>query len=204
MSYSAANADGAQYSVDGQTWLKAPGNPASIVLPADGVAHTVRLRATRSSDGAVDSTPAAASLKICPRAGCSSTQAVDNLALGRPARASSSERSDLAPEKGNDGSQTTRWGSAFQDNQWWQVDLGAVQTVGRVSINWFSTFARSYRLSVSQDGTNWTAVKDVSPTSDGWKTTTFAPMSARYVRVTGLTRDTRFGVSFYEFCVFAS
>jgi len=108
------------------------------------------------------------------------------------------------PPKGNDGLQSTRWSSAFRDGQWWQVDLGAQRTVGRVSINWFSTYARAYRLAVSTDGSTWTDVADVKPSSDGWKTTVFAPRDVRYVRVTGLKRDPRFGISFYEFRVFES
>src|SRR5687768_10019838 len=48
-----------------------------------------------------------------------------NVALNKPATASSSENSGLLPAKAVDGTTTTRWSSAFSDPQWLQVDLGA-------------------------------------------------------------------------------
>jgi putative glycosyl hydrolase-like family 15 (GHL15) protein len=72
LTYSIANADSAQYALDGGAWTtaSASGAPAAIVLPADGNDHALQLRARRTSDGAVDSTPASSTLKICPQAGC--------------------------------------------------------------------------------------------------------------------------------------
>jgi endoglucanase len=74
VTYSVSNADGAEYAVDGGSWSTAPTSPFStIVLPADGQPHVLQMRATKGSDGPVDSTPAEASLTICPQAGCGST-----------------------------------------------------------------------------------------------------------------------------------
>lgn len=73
VTYSVSKADGAQYALDGGAWRSAPASPFDIILNADGVQHTLSVRATRSSDGAVDSTPATATMTMCPQAGCNVT-----------------------------------------------------------------------------------------------------------------------------------
>lgn len=72
LTYIVTNADGAEYSLDGGTYgpASASGIDSAIILPADGVEHSLSLRARRSSDGAVDPTPATSTLRICPQAGC--------------------------------------------------------------------------------------------------------------------------------------
>ena len=125
-----------------------------------------------------------------------------DLALGRPATASSSESSSLAPDKANDGDSTTRWSSSFADGQWWKVDLGSTNQVDTVSLNWEAAYASSYKVQVSTDGSTFTDAATVSNNAPGWKTTTFTPVSARYVRVLGVTRATQWGISFWDAQVF--
>jgi glucose/arabinose dehydrogenase len=122
------------------------------------------------------------------------------LAKGRPASASSVQNSEpsLAPGFGNDGSTSTRWSSNFLDNQWWQVDLGAAQQVSQVTINWENAYATRYQVQTSTDGTSFTTVADVTNNAAGPKTTSFATVSARYVRILGITRATQYGFSFWE------
>ncbi len=67
-------------------------------------------------------------------------------AAGRPAIASSTEKAGLEPAKGNDASGTSRWGSSWTDNQWWQVDLGSTRTVSEVSVHWEYAVASRYRI----------------------------------------------------------
>ena len=87
----------------------------------------------------------------------------------RPASASSSEDRG-GPQFANDGSSTTRWSSAFADNQWWQVDLGSVRQVDTVSFNWEAAYASSYKIQISSDGSTFTDAANVSNTQPGWKT----------------------------------
>jgi len=75
--------------------------------------------------------------------------------------------------------------------------------VGRVTVDWSSACARSYRVSVSADGETWSSVTDEATNRQGWKTTTFSPRIARHVRITALKPcDKRAGTSFYELGVF--
>lgn len=74
VTYSVTNANSAQYSLDGGPWITVRSTShAEIVLPADGAEHALSLRARNSKTGAVDPTPVAAKLTMCPQAGCGST-----------------------------------------------------------------------------------------------------------------------------------
>src|SRR5688500_4386179 len=67
-----------------------------------------------------------------------------NLALGRPATASSVEVAGLEASKAVDGNTGTRWGSAAgSDPQWITVDLGATYAISRVRLVWEAAFARA-------------------------------------------------------------
>src|SRR5262249_29107787 len=127
-----------------------------------------------------------------------------NLALGKPATASSIESAALAAAKGNDGSSSTRWASAEKDGQWWQVDLGSTTTVARVTIDWEAAYAAKYNIQTSVNGTSFTTAATVTSTGPGFKSTSFTATSARYVRILSVTRGTSWGNSFWEAQVFKS
>jgi len=101
LTYSVTNADGAQYSLNGGAWIDAGVSPAAITVPANGLESTVQLRATRSSDGAIDSTPAEAKITMCPQAGCSNQppSGGDNVLVGAGDIASCSSSGDEATAK---------------------------------------------------------------------------------------------------------
>jgi hypothetical protein len=135
-------------------------------------------------------------------------------ARGRPATSSSREvqsstshpcyGTGCSAGKAVDGLATTRFSSAYQDAQWWQVDLGRSTSVDRVAVHWEAAYASTYRISTSQDGVSWTTAATPSITSAGERNTTFSTRKARYVRVTGVTRATRYGISFREARVYGA
>jgi glucose/arabinose dehydrogenase len=125
-----------------------------------------------------------------------------NLALNKTATSSSNESSSYPPKNGNDGSTSTRWSSSFKNNQWWQVDLGSVQQVAKVTVNWEAAYASQYQIQTSTDGTTFTTQATVNATSQATRTTTFPAVGARYVRILGVTRATQWGFSFWEAQVF--
>jgi hypothetical protein len=119
-------------------------------------------------------------------------------ARNQPATASSSESTALAPAKAVDANSGTRWSSVFSDNQWWRVDLGAIRKVDKVSINWEVAYASRYLIETSTDGVAYTLAKDVSISKKGRVNTTFEARGARYLRIVGVKRATRWGISFYD------
>ncbi|HEY0734515.1 MAG TPA: glycosyl hydrolase family 8 [Herpetosiphonaceae bacterium] len=121
-----------------------------------------------------------------------------NLALNKPATASSIEASGLEPGKAVDGSTTTRWASAEGvDPQWIRVDLGTTVDVRRVVLNWEVAYARSYRVEISADGSTWTTLYSTT-SGDGGTDDLTVNGRGRYLRVYGTQRGTIYGYSLWE------
>ncbi|HEY0007921.1 MAG TPA: SdrD B-like domain-containing protein, partial [Tepidisphaeraceae bacterium] len=118
--------------------------------------------------------------------------------------ASSQENSTNTAAKAADGISSTRWASAYTDNQWITVDLRAPYTVVTgVRLNWEAAFGRSYKVQTSQDGLVWTDRIVVTSSDGGVDEHTFSSsVSARYVRMLGVSRATRYGYSLYDFNVY--
>ncbi|MEU4339595.1 discoidin domain-containing protein [Micromonospora lupini] len=124
-----------------------------------------------------------------------------NVALNRPATASSVENSRLSAANAVDGGATTRWSSAFSDPQWLQVDLGASTDVCEVVLTWQTSYAKAFQIQVSPDGVgNWSSLYSTATGSGGTQT---IPVSGtgRFLRVYGTTRATGYGYSIFELVV---
>ncbi len=67
-----------------------------------------------------------------------------------------------------------------------------------MKINWETAYAAQFTVSTSTDGTNFTTAADVAGTGAGPQTVAFSARAARYVRITGTTRATQWGVSFWD------
>jgi hypothetical protein len=129
---------------------------------------------------------------------------IANLANGRTATASSTQfLTSHTPSRAVDANSTTRWSSSYNDNNWIKVDLGTAQAIRRVILRWESAYGRAYRIEVSNDNSTWTTVFSTSTGDGGTDNISFAPATARYVRMQGVTRGTSYGYSLWEFEVFA-
>jgi len=122
-----------------------------------------------------------------------------NLALNMPVKVSGTEN-DVAFKGANvnDGDTGTRWSSAFADPQWVEIDLGSVQSINRVVLNWENAHATAYQIQVSTDEQNWNVASDQPNGQGGIETVTFPSTSARYVRMYGTKRNTQYGYSLWE------
>jgi hypothetical protein len=125
----------------------------------------------------------------------------NNIALKQPASASSLESSKYPAAAAVDGDPTTRWSSAFSDPQWIQVDLGSVQNVARVRLNWENAFAQSYSIQLSPDAGSWTTVYTTT-NGPGGLNDLGTLGSGRYVRVYCTQRGTGYGDSLWDFEVY--
>ena len=88
-------------------------------------------------------------------------QSNTNIALNKPAYAWSQQSSSYAPNKGNDGNNSTRWSSTVSSSlggQWWWIDLGSRQNVNQVIIRWEAAYAKSYAVGWSDDGNNFSGL----------------------------------------------
>jgi len=122
-----------------------------------------------------------------------------NLALGRPAFASSVENASLGPANAVDGNTGTRWSSAWADQQSFWVDLGANRSVNGVTLRWEAAFARHYQIQTSTDNVNWTTVHSDFNGNGGTDVISLPATTARYVKMYAALRGTQYGISLWEF-----
>src|SRR5687768_431837 len=140
-------------------------------------------------------------VSVVGAAGAAAPAWAGDLALNRPATASSTEDdlAQFAPARASDGNSGTRWSSAYTDNQWWEVDLGSDRTIDRVELNWEVAYASRYRIRTRTSGSSaWSTAASVSIDSPGLKVHTFAARSARYVQIRGDARATPWGISLWD------
>ncbi len=127
-----------------------------------------------------------------------------NLALGRPATASSFDQynGNFTAGQATDGNYATRWSSKWTDGEWIQVDLGAKKTFHNVQLAWESAYGKGYTIQQSDDGTTWAPIATVT-NGDGNVDTIAVDGNARYVRMQGVTRGTGYGYSLFEFGIYS-
>jgi hypothetical protein len=124
-----------------------------------------------------------------------------DLALNKTATASSVDDPSRGPGNAVDGNPSTRWSSAYEDNQWIQVDLGSVVAFDQVVIVWESADALSYAIQVSDDGTTWTDVETVLA-GGPWFLHDWCTQGGQQVQSYQTAIETRLGtaVSLDDFC----
>lgn len=129
----------------------------------------------------------------------------ENLALNRPVKASSEVRNPqgfFPATQAVDGKMDTYWSTAFQDNQWLQVELVAPEKIKGVHIHWQKAFAKAFKVQISTDGTAWNSVYTTENSKGGVNEITFTPVMARYVRIDCTKRGTQWGNAICELKVF--
>ena len=128
---------------------------------------------------------------------------VHDLAYKRPVTASSVQEADTPASNITDGDDSTRWSSDFSDPQWVAIDLGKSVTIDHVHLLWEDAYAGAYSVQVSQDGKTWTNVYHTDTGTGDPETIKFPPVAARYVRIYGTKRATKFGYSLFSVEVYA-
>jgi MYXO-CTERM domain-containing protein len=120
-------------------------------------------------------------------------------ARSRPVTVSSV--ADNSPgENAVDADLTTRWSSAYADGEWIFVDLGSVESVTGVYLNWESAYASAYSIQISSDAASWTDVYSTTQGLGGIEHVAFTRAS-RYVKVLCEKRATAYGCSLWDFVV---
>ncbi|GAA3011798.1 DUF1996 domain-containing protein [Streptosporangium longisporum] len=114
------------------------------------------------------------------------------------ATASSSERGDLSPSAAIDGRDDTRWSSAFDDPQWFQVDLGASASITKIVLNWERAHATAFTIQTSSGGGQWKTIHATTAGKGGTQTLNVSA-TGRYVRLNATARSSEYGVSLWEF-----
>lgn len=119
------------------------------------------------------------------------------LSQGRPVTTSSTEFAWSTGANAVDGDPGTRWSSTAADNQWIRVDLGSVQAIDRVVLDWEAAYASGFRIEVSNDASTWSAIYSTT-TGTGGDQNLDVDGSGRYLRLWVTQRATQWGVSLWE------
>ncbi|GBF74525.1 putative beta-N-acetylhexosaminidase [Paenibacillus sp. 598K] len=127
-----------------------------------------------------------------------------NLALGKPATASSVETAtSYFPNLATDGASNTRWSSQSSDPQWLRIDLGTATSVKRVVLNWERAYGKAYQLQMSNDGIVWTTIYSTTSATGGIQDIGGLSGNGRYLRLYGTQRAlTPHGYSLYDLQVY--
>ena len=196
--------EGAQirYTTDGRKPTEKVG---TIYTGPFTVDSTTTIKAIAYKEGMESSDISASTITIKPGL-------ADNIALGKPAKASSGNAA-LA----FDGDANTRWASNWESDEYISVDLGSVYTISEINLLWESAYATKYKIQISNDGVNWTnayfknipnyvnitdSVIDIfnKNTTGGSESISFLkPINARYIKMQGVQPITEYGYSIYEF-----
>jgi hypothetical protein len=126
-----------------------------------------------------------------------------NIALNKPATASSVESVSTPASAVNDGNKSTRWSSAFSDPQWIRIDLQSAYNITGARIFWEAAAAKNFEIQVSNNATTWTRVFSTTSGDGGTDNFSFTA-TARYIRMLSTARTTQYGNSIYEFEVFGT
>ena len=127
--------------------------------------------------------------------------AEEPLSQGRAVTTSSAEFTWSTGANAVDGDPGTRWSSTSADDQWIRVDLGSVQSIDQVVLDWETAYASGYRIEVSDDGAGWSTIHSTT-TSTGGDENIDVDGSGRYLRLWVTERATQWGISLWELQVF--
>jgi len=122
-----------------------------------------------------------------------------NIAIGKTYSSSSGNAVEAF-----DGNQNSRWESASSDSQWILVDLGSNFSISNMIISWEAANAKAYKIEYSLDEQNWTPIVEKSNMPTDMRVDRMYGMEfeARYIRLTGLERNTEYGYSIWEFEIY--
>lgn len=126
-----------------------------------------------------------------------------NLALNKPAYASSESNSSQTAAQAVDGNMGTRWGASEAEENWIYVDLEDSYDITKVNIYWEDSYAKRYKLQVSDDKENWTDVY-TNEDNQGGRNEINLKATGRYVRMLGLEKSGQWGYSIYELEVYGT
>ncbi|MBN2008462.1 discoidin domain-containing protein, partial [candidate division KSB1 bacterium] len=93
------------------------------------------------------------------------------------------------------------WGSAYSTPQWITIDLEDTCTIGRIVLNWESTYGTVYEIRVSNNNSSWTTIYSTS-SGDGGIDDVDVSGVGRYVQMYGITSSLPYGFCIREFEIY--
>jgi hypothetical protein len=190
--------------VDATTWANAVDHPFFIIYDlamGGGFPNGVHGGTTPTTATVSDGAMRVAYVAVYNKGATSSGT---NIALNKPATASSLENSTFPASNAVDGNTGTRWSSGFSDPQWIQIDLGQTYSINHVTLNWEAAYGKAYQIQVSNDASTWTTIYSTTTGNGAIDDLTGLSGTGRYIRMYGTQRATAYGYSLFEFQVYGT
>ncbi len=209
---------GGQYQITGVKfhWQNSYAKDYHIQVSNDGL-HWTTIHTTRDNPGGIDEVSLSGvgrylrmqGLRRATRHGYSmydfevygQPARTENIALNKPATASTTQNGRLSANNAVDGDSSTRWSSDFTDHNWIAVDLGAVYQITGAHLSWQNSYSKDFDIQTSFDGVHWATIHSTID-SDGGIDEMALNGQGRYLRVEGFRRATRYGHSLWDLKVF--
>ena len=128
----------------------------------------------------------------------------DNKLLNAFVTYSSMEDEEYLPFYANDGDESTRWSSLYNDDEFIMFDMFQEETIQRIVLNWEWTgekgaYAQAYSIAVSNDKQTWNTVFSVKKGQSIQSNIILNnPVTCRYLKITFTERATIWGYSLTE------
>ncbi len=121
-----------------------------------------------------------------------------DVALGKNITCSGYENDELSIKNINDNNLATRWSSNFDDNAWFDIDLGEVYNINGIDLNWEQSYGKKYEIMLSEDGINYTTAFNQENGNGGEENIKINNINARYVKFKGIERALPYGYSLWD------
>jgi hypothetical protein len=134
---------------------------------------------------------------ILPSANCDGTHEIIDIIS---ASASSQEGAHWRASQAIDHMYYTRWSSAFEDNQWFAVDLGLLTSISEVRLRWERAYASEYKLQKGDSSSGpWTDLVHITDSDGGTDIHDGLNEVTQYLRLECIHRASNYGFSLQEF-----
>ncbi|MFD5921535.1 beta-N-acetylglucosaminidase domain-containing protein [Kitasatospora sp. NPDC058201] len=120
-----------------------------------------------------------------------------DLAITAEATSSADETPHFPASAVADQDPKSRWSSPAADDAWVQLELPRAVHLGSAVLHWQAAYAAAYKIQASADGRSWTTVATVEDGRGGNETVRFDAPGAKYLRVQGVARATKYGYSLW-------
>ena len=138
---------------------------------------------------------------------CTATT-TENANIALSSAGASATTSNGNPALAIDGNTGTRWETEASDPQWICVNFGERKKFNTVQLVHEGAYIKTYDIQISDDGTNFTTIKHVSETLEGFPHEQTIELNfdyaAQYLRIYGTERGSGYGYSLWELRAFYS
>ncbi|MFB6894199.1 beta-N-acetylglucosaminidase domain-containing protein [Kitasatospora sp. NPDC056327] len=120
-----------------------------------------------------------------------------DLAITADATSSGDENAHFPASAVADQDPKSRWSSPAADDAWVQLELPKATHLGSAVLRWQAAYAAAYKIQTSADGRSWTTVATVENGRGGNEEVRFDAPDAKFLRVQGVARATKYGYSLW-------